>query len=216
MQRVITLILGIGLSFSLLVLGSGMRSWRLPGNQQGYAPKQPIDFSHRLHAGELQMDCRFCHWNAQQSRFAGIPSSDTCMKCHNFVTAAFDVLQDEIKKADKEKRKPKMIISPELRKLYESLGLGEDLKPLDGATPESIAWVRVHNLPDYVYFDHSAHVTAGVTCQRCHGPVESTERMRQAETLSMSWCINCHREANEKGINGQAMHAATNCATCHY
>jgi hypothetical protein len=76
--------------------------------------------------------------------------------------------------------------------------------------------VRVHNLPDFVYFDHRAHVTAGVTCQHCHGPIESMERVRQVETLSMGWCVNCHRDATENGISGQAVHASTDCAVCHY
>ena len=76
--------------------------------------------------------------------------------------------------------------------------------------------MRVHNLPDYVYFDHRAHVAAGVTCQKCHGPVESMERVRQFESLSMGWCVNCHREATENGIDGKTVHASTDCAACHY
>ena len=213
-QRIITVVLLIGLFFGLVSLVFGMSSWRLPDHQTGYSPHQPIDYSHRLHAGELQIDCQFCHTAADKSRHAGIPSSDVCMKCHKFVTSSFDVLQNEITLADEEKRKPKQVVSSELRKLYESFGLDESLKPKVDAAPSSIPWVRVHNLPDYVYFDHRAHVTAGVTCQRCHGPIESMERVRQVETLSMGWCVNCHRETTE--IEGKAVHASTDCAVCHY
>jgi hypothetical protein len=215
-QRVITLVLVIGLFFGLITLASSMSSWRLPDNQRGYAPKQPIDYSHRLHAGELQMDCRFCHSAAEKSRHAGIPSTDVCMKCHGVVTSSFNALQDEVKQAEAEGRPPELMVSDELRKLYDSLALDEVLLPSDDGTPQSIPWKRVHDLPDYVYFDHSAHLAAGVTCQRCHGPVESMQRVRQQETLSMGWCVNCHREANENGIEGHPIHAGTDCAVCHH
>jgi hypothetical protein len=215
-QRVITVVLLIGLCFGLITLVTGMSSWRLPDNEQGYAPKQPIEYSHRLHAGELGIDCMFCHTAADKSRHAGIPSTDVCMKCHKVVTSSFDVLQDEMNKADEEKRKPKQIVSEELRKLYDSLALDETLQPKEGATPESIKWVRVHNLPDHVHFDHRAHVAAGVTCQKCHGPVESMQRMEQFESLTMGWCVNCHQESTKTGINGKAVDAKTDCAVCHY
>ncbi|HRX80914.1 MAG TPA: cytochrome c3 family protein [Pirellulaceae bacterium] len=215
-QRVITVVLLIGLCFGLITLVAGMSSWRLPGNEQGYAPKQPIEYSHRLHAGELGIDCMFCHTAADKSRHAGIPSTDVCMKCHKVVTSSFDVLQDEMNKADEEKRKPKQIVSEELRKLYDALALDETLQPKEGATAESIPWVRVHNLPDHVHFDHRAHVAAGVTCQKCHGPVESMQRMEQFESLTMGWCVNCHQESTKTGINGKAVDAKTDCAVCHY
>ena len=215
-QRTITIALLIGLFFSLVALVSGMASWRLPDRETGYSPEQPIDYSHRLHAGELQIDCKFCHTSSAKSRHAGIPSSDVCMKCHKFVTSSFDEMQAEIKKAEDEKRQPDKVVSAELMKLYESLGLDDSLEPRTGAAPRSIPWVRVHNLPDYVYFDHRAHVTAGVACQHCHGSVESMERVRQVESLSMGWCVNCHREATEKGIDGNVVHASTDCAVCHF
>ena len=215
-QRVITVVLLIGLCFGLITLVAGMSSWRLPDNEQGYAPKQPIEYSHRLHAGELGIDCMFCHTAADKSRHAGIPSTDVCMKCHKVVTSSFDVLQEEMNKADAEKRKPQPIVSEELRKLYDSLALDETLQPKEGATPESINWVRVHNLPDHVHFDHRAHVAAGVTCQKCHGPVESMQRMEQFESLTMGWCVNCHQESTKTGINGKAVDAKTDCAVCHY
>lgn len=215
-QRVITIVLVVGLLFGLMTLGSAMSQWRLPDNQQGYAPEQPIAYSHRLHAGELQIDCRFCHSAAGESQHAGIPSSDVCMKCHNFVTASFGAIQQERTRAADAGEKPALIISESLRPLYESLALDDELKPREGVAATSIEWVRVHDLPDYACFDHSAHVSAGVTCQHCHGPVESMERVRQVETLSMGWCVNCHREATETGIDGRAVHAATDCSVCHY
>ncbi len=213
-QRIITVGLLIGLFFSLITLGYGMSSWRLPDRETGYSPEQPIDYSHRLHAGELQIDCQFCHTSAASSRHAGIPSSDVCMKCHKFVVNSFNVVQDEIKKAGE--KTPKRIVSAELQKLYDSLALDDSLKPKAGTRPAPTEWVRVHNLPDFVYFDHRAHVAVGVTCQRCHGPVESMERVRQVESLSMGWCVDCHREATKNGVNGKAVHASTNCAVCHF
>ena len=215
-QRVITVALLIGLFFSLATLISGMSSWRLPDRETGYAPEQPIAFSHRLHAGELQIDCGFCHTAASQSRHAGIPSSDVCMKCHRFVTASFDAWQAEVLQAGADERRPERVVSSELRKLYDYLGLDESLEPMPDATPRSTPWVRVHNLPDHVYFDHRAHVTAGITCQRCHGPVETMERVRQVASLSMGWCVRCHRNATQQGVNEMSVHASTDCAACHY
>lgn len=203
-QRTLTVVLVIGLLFGAVTLASSMSSWRLPDNQQGYSPQQPIDYSHRLHAGELGIDCKFCHSGASTSRHAGIPASSVCMKCHNVVTRAKDAPEDG------------PAVSDELRKLYDYLALDEKRRPKEGAAPQAIPWVRVHKLPDFVYFSHQAHVTAGVSCQKCHGPVETMQRMHQQETLSMGWCINCHREATEKGINGRAVHASTNCSVCHY
>jgi len=212
---IITITLLVGLFFSLIVLSAGMSDWRLPDNQQGYSPEQPIDYSHRLHAGELGMDCRFCHSAATQGQHAGIPSTDVCMKCHKFVTSSFDVLQEEIAKADKEQRKPESIISPELQKLYDYLDIDDPKAAQPGPDAKSIPWVKIHNLPDFACFDHSAHVTAGVDCQKCHGPVESMEQVRQFEDLSMGWCVNCHRESTENGIDGHAVNASLNCTTCH-
>ena len=213
-QRMITVVLLVGLFFSLITLAYGMSSWRLPDHDTGYSPKQPIDYSHRLHAGELQIDCQFCHTAADKSRHAGIPSNDVCMKCHKFVTSSFDALQHERTKANEEKRQPEQIVSAELQELYDSMGLDAALKPMENAQTTSIEWVRVHNLPDYVYFDHRAHVTVGVACQRCHGAIESMERVRQVEDLSMGWCVNCHRETTE--IDGKPVRASTDCAACHY
>ena len=215
-RMIVTLILMVGLFFGLIVLASELRQLRLPDNQQGYAPKQPIDFSHRLHAGELNIDCRFCHSSADKGRHAGIPSTDVCMKCHKLVTSSFAALQAEADLAAAENRKPHPIVSDRLRPLYDTLGLADPQKAGTADEGKSIPWVQVHNLPDYVAFDHSAHVAAGVSCQKCHGPVESMERIRQVETLSMGWCVNCHRDATENGIDGHEVNASTNCAVCHY
>jgi len=215
-HRILTVVLLIGLCFGLITLGAGMSSWRWPDIEQGYAPEQPIAYSHRLHAGELQIDCRFCHSAAEKGRHAGIPSSDVCMKCHKVVTSSFNALQEEADLAKEEDRKPRPIVSTELRKLFDSFGLDESLQAIEGAEPQSIPWVRVHDLPDYVAFDHRAHVAAGVSCQRCHGPVESMQRVRQYESLTMGWCVQCHRDATANGIDGQSVHASTDCAVCHY
>ncbi len=215
-RLIVTVILLVGLFYSLTVLATGMGSLRLPDDQQGYAPQQPIAYSHRLHAGELGINCKFCHSSAEHGQYAGIPSSDVCMKCHEYVTSSFDVQQEEIANAETEKRKPKMIVSDELKKLYATLGLHAPQSPMPDASPKSIPWVRVHNLPDYACFNHSAHVTAGVSCQKCHGPVESMERNRQVETLSMGWCVDCHRESTENGVNGFAVNASINCTVCHH
>lgn len=214
-QRIITLTLLIGLAFTLTMLASAVTSARLPNNHQDYAPVQPVAYSHRLHAGELAIECRFCHSAAEHGKHAGIPSGDVCLKCHKFVTSSYDVLQAELKKADKEQRKPQVIVSDEIRRLYDFLKIQN---PQDVPTDPTagIPWIRVHNLPDYVAFDHRSHVAAGVSCQKCHGAIESMERVRQTESLSMGWCVNCHREATKHGINGHAVNASLNCTTCHY
>lgn len=206
----------VGLCFGLALLVSAASRWHMPDNQQGYAPEQPIAYSHRLHAGELQIDCKFCHSAAESSRYAGIPASSVCMKCHRYVTASFAQLQQESQAADREGRTPRTVISPELKKLYQSLALDDDLQPIPGKTPQSISWVRVHNLPDFACFNHQAHVAVGVSCQRCHGPVESMERVSQYASLSMGWCVNCHRDSTRDGVNGREVNASTDCTVCHH
>lgn len=214
--RLLTVVLMVGLAFNCVVLVPGLWNYPLPGDQQGYEPEQPIAFSHRLHAGELQITCVYCHTGAEVSRHAGIPAASTCMNCHRFVTAPYGALLAESDEAAKAKRTPRPIVSPELRKLYDALGLNEKMQQDSGRTPQPIAWVKVHNLPAFTYFDHRAHVNVGVDCQHCHGPVQSMERMRQVEGLSMGWCVNCHREANRNGVADQPVKASTDCGTCHY
>lgn len=138
------------------------------------------------------------------------------MRCHKFVAAPFGAMQTEAQAADAEKRKPRTIVSDELRKLYDAMGLDDNLEPSATQKPRPIPWVRVHNLPDFVYFDHRAHVNAGVTCQHCHGPVESMQTVEQFSTLSMGWCVNCHRDAAANGIQGKAVSPSLDCAACHY
>jgi len=195
---------------------------RLPGDNQGYAPVQPIAFSHRLHAGELKMECQYCHFGARSSRNAGVPPASICMNCHRIVTAAFDSVLEERELAESQGRDPHPIVSSELRKLYDALGLGDDLKPRSDLEPHPIQWVRVHNLPDFVYFDHRVHIAADVACETCHGPVRSMDRMRQDAPLNMGWCLDCHRSRSvdvhgPEPAEGQRAknHVSTNCTTCH-
>jgi len=209
-------VLLVASGFGVLSLVPRIGALRLPGNQQGYEPAQPIDFSHRLHAGELQISCLYCHSGAEKSRYAGVPAASVCMNCHRFVTAPLGSVRAEDELAKQEKRAPRKIISPELAKVYDALGLGEDLKPSAARQARPIEWVRIHNLPDFAHFDHRAHVTAAVSCQTCHGPVETMERVRQVSDLSMGWCVNCHRAANQTGIAGKAVYASVDCAVCHF
>lgn len=212
-HRWVTWLLGAAV---ILAVASLAARTHLPGNHQGYEPEQPIAFSHRLHAGELQIACLYCHAGAERSRYAGIPAASVCMNCHRFFTASSRALAAEEAAAEREGRGPRRIISPELGKLYAALGLNEALRRDPARPPQPIAWVRVHNLPDFVYFDHRAHLGAGVACQQCHGPVETMERVRQVADLSMGWCVNCHREAARRGVAGRVVAASTDCNTCHY
>lgn len=127
----------------------------------GYRPEQPVTYSHKLHAGDLGLDCRYCHIGVEISASATIPPTQTCMNCHTLV------------KNDSKKVAPV-------------------LESWTNGTP--IEWVRVHDLPDYAYFNHSAHIHAGVGCISCHGNVAEMEEVMQVEPLSMSWCLDCHRK----------------------
>jgi hypothetical protein len=215
-SRILAIVLLVGNAFGLMALVPRLAGYRLPGDQEGYEPAQPIAFSHRLHAGEMQIACVYCHSGAERSPRAGIPSASVCMNCHRTVSAPLAEVREEEEQARKEKRKPRLLVSPELRKLYDALGLDEKLQPEPKKSPRPIAWTRVYNLPDFACFDHRAHVGAGVACQRCHGPVESMERVRQVGSLSMGWCVNCHREATQTGVAGKKVSPSIDCATCHY
>ncbi|MEY4927171.1 MAG: hypothetical protein RI894_1607 [Bacteroidota bacterium] len=145
------------------------------GRQQGYAPDQPIRFSHKTHAGVNKIDCQYCHDGARRSKHASIPGASTCMNCHKAI-----------------KKGPKYG-TEEIGKIYASAGYNPD-KDVYDAPQKPIEWVRIHNLPDHVYFNHSQHVVAGkVKCQECHGKVEEMNKVEQHAPLSMGWCINCHR-----------------------
>jgi hypothetical protein len=203
-----------GLGASVVVMVLHLRSYPFPGNQQGYMPEQPIAFSHKQHAGDLEISCLYCHANAAKGPHAGIPPASLCMNCHKLVTASWDATRAEMERARQAGQPPKRIVSPELQKLYDALGLDDQLQPDPRKQPQPIAWVKVHNLPAYTRFDHRGHVHAGVACQQCHGPVETMDVLRQSTSLSMGWCVNCHKVHNE--VNGKKVSPSTDCATCHY
>src|SRR5215213_3597593 len=169
-KPIAVIVLAAALAVSLVTLVTALR---LPGDNQGYEPVQPIAYSHKLHAGDLKIQCMYCHSGADKSRHAGIPSLNVCMNCHHGVTGSFAAVQQEAQEAARQKRAPRPVVSAELRKVYDAVGLDENLAAKPGQVPKPIAWKRIHKLPDFVYFDHRAHITAAVTCQECHGPVET-------------------------------------------
>ena len=183
----------------------------------GYSPKQPVPFSHKLHVGTLKMDCRYCHTTVDTAAHAAVPATQTCVNCHSAANPDGSVANSAIH-TNSEKL----------------LGVRESQ-----ATGEPIEWERIHDLPDYVYFDHSVHVNRGVSCVSCHGRVDKMEQVYQAESLSMSWCLDCHRnpephlrpqefitkldwepneDLNELGARIREelnINPSTNCSTCH-
>lgn len=190
------------------------------GRQQGYQPAQPIKYDHSLHAGKHKIDCQFCHTAAARGKQAGIPSLNTCMNCHKQISSG------------------PTYGTTEIQKIYDAVGWDPDQKKyVRPAKP--VEWVRIHNLPDHVYFNHSQHVVAGkVACQTCHGPIETMQEVRQFAPLSMGWCVNCHRQtevqftANNYYSTYEKLHkdlkdkkidkvtvetiGGTECAKCHY
>ena len=162
------------------------------GVDQNYAPIQPIHYSHKIHAGDNGIDCKYCHSAARTSKNAGIPSLNVCMNCHKTISAF---------EGDKDSTYvdySKDFYTAEIQKLYDAVGWDKDNQAYTGKT-KPVKWVRIHNLPDFVYFNHSQHVSvAGLECQKCHGPVENYEVMKQFAPLTMGWCINCHRETDVK------------------
>src|SRR6516162_5891789 len=164
----------------IIVLVVSLSGLRFPGNRQGYEPVQPIAYSHRLHAGELKIPCLYCHYGAEKSRNAGIPATSVCMNCHSSIWASSAVMRAESQRAAAEKRPARIVPSPELRKLYDAMALDANLNADPSRTPRPIQWLRIHRLPDFVYFDHRSHVNKGVGCQICHGPIETMQRVRQA------------------------------------
>ena len=215
-SRILTIVLLVGVALTGALAIQSLASWRLPGNQLGYEPIQPIEYSHRLHAGELQIDCQYCHFGSTRSRHAGVPPTQVCMNCHGIVTSSWGAVREEDELAKEEQREPREMFSDEIRKIYDAMGLNDAREPDATLTPDPIDWVKVHNLPDFVYFDHRPHVAGGVRCQTCHGPVETMERVRQAESLSMGWCVNCHRERQQIGPAGRLETPSIDCVTCHY
>ncbi len=163
-------------------------------SNQGYAPTQPIPFSHKIHAGDNKIPCQYCHSDVEKSRHAGLPSTAVCMNCHKVVKTTSPLIQ-QVKKAWDEGR--------------------------------AIEWVRVHELPDFVYFPHKRHLAAGLACQTCHGEVQTMDKVYQFGALTMGWCMECHRGRSTpsnvlEGIeakgwpNGEGQAAPQQCTTCHY
>ncbi len=215
-SRILTIVLLVGVALTAVVAIQSTAEWRLPGDQQGYEPVQPIAYSHRLHAGELQIDCLYCHFGATKSRYAGVPPTQICMNCHGLVTASWGAVREEDDRAIEEEREPVEVFSDEIQLIYSAMGLNDQREPDPTRSMDPIDWVKVHNLPDFVSFDHRPHVGIGVRCQTCHGPVETMERVRQAESLSMGWCVNCHRETAQTGVAGRLANPSIDCVTCHY
>lgn len=163
------------------------------GLHQGYMPEQPIKFSHKLHAGQYEIDCQYCHTGASKSKNAWIPSVNVCMNCHKGIKQGPKYGEKEIAK---------------IVQAYES--------------GEAIEWVRIHNLPDHAYFNHAQHVSVGnIECQTCHGPIEEMEVVYQYNTLGMGWCIDCHRSEKVKVLGEETDltvedMGGLDCARCHY
>lgn len=212
----ITIILLVGILLVSASLLWAVGKFHLPGNNQDYRPVQPLEYSHRVHAGELAIPCLYCHGAAESSRHAGIPSASVCMNCHKYVTSPLGAVREEERIAGEEGREPHNLVSPELQKLYDALALDEKLNRDPLREQQPIRWVRIHKLPDFVAFDHRPHVAAGVGCQTCHGPIESMDRVRQVSDLTMGWCITCHRESGGTRIAGRPVQPSLDCTTCHY
>lgn len=207
----------------ILVAVLGAAGWRTMWNvgvHEGYMPVQPIKFSHQLHAGVNQIDCQYCHGGAYKSKNASIPSANICMNCHVGINGSEQYGGE---------------VSPEIAKIYRALDYDPNTGEY-GDNPRPIQWIRVHNLPDFAYFNHSQHVVvAGLECQTCHGPVETMEEVYQYSPLTMKWCVDCHQEtevntdnayydrlieAHEKLKKGEKLTAAMigglECGKCHY
>jgi menaquinone reductase, multiheme cytochrome c subunit len=179
----LAVLLGIGYGYYVL--------W--PSNMEaGYQPAQPVAFSHKLHAGDMKMECLYCHAQAEEQALATVPPLSVCMKCHL-----------EVQPKDKAGQ-----IKPDTRLLLDRWG-----------RQEPILWQKVNDLADFVYFQHGRHVSSGIHCQECHGPVETMERVRRQYGLKMSWCLECHRQPPPKGSHAEeaqwSTRAPIECWTCH-
>jgi mono/diheme cytochrome c family protein len=192
------------------------------GRQQNYAPDQPIKYSHALHAGKYGIDCQYCHSAANESKHSNIPSVNVCMNCHKNIQQGPEYGRKEIAKIyasiaynpnegvyfdTKDQKKEDMIaeLKAYLAQDYDSEVLSEEqekelkasLKEVEAMFNKPVEWVRIHNMPDHVYFNHAQHVNAGnIECQTCHGAIEEMVVVKQHAPLSMGWCINCHRNTN--------------------
>ena len=152
------------------------------GVTTNYQPEQPIAFSHKIHAGDNGIDCNYCHSSARTSKTSGIPSANVCMNCHANITTGTNTGTTEI------------------QKIYDAIGYDPETRTyIEGYEQQPIQWVRIHNLPDLSYFNHSQHVTVGkLECQECHGPVQEMDVVYQHSELTMGWCVNCHKETQMK------------------
>jgi hypothetical protein len=158
--------------FVVLGLTAAFAYYATPKAQRvGYQPDQPIAYDHDLHANQLGIDCRYCHSSVDKSPSAGVPTANTCWNCHEHVQKG----------------------NAKLAPLRAAMGVDENHAPIEGAVKKPIEWVRVTKAPDYAYFDHSAHVNRGVSCQSCHGQVNKMKKVKHAESLSMDFCLTCHR-----------------------
>ncbi|MCC9072962.1 c-type cytochrome [Flavobacterium sp. F-65] len=160
------------------------------GVDQNYEPIQPIHYSHKIHAGDNEINCKYCHSASRVSKTAGIPSLNVCMNCHKNIS--------EVAESTATPEYSKAFYDEQIQKLYNAVGWDKTTQTYTGKT-QPVKWVRIHNLPDFVYFNHSQHVTvAGIECQTCHGPVQEYEIMKQYSKLTMGWCIDCHRKTDVK------------------
>ena len=176
MKKLIGAVVVIGLLGGLSVFVWALTTNKIViGYNQGYKPDQPIPFSHKLHAGDYKINCKYCHSAVDVSRHATVPPLNVCMNCH--ITVKVD--------------------SPWIQQITEAYNSGK-----------GIAWNKVHLLPDFVKFSHAPHIKAGKDCTACHGNVQTMEKVSQVQSLSMGFCVNCHRQPEN--------HAPTNCSTCHY
>lgn len=212
------IVLGLLLFFVLMTAGAVDMASKV-GMQQGYAPNQPIAFSHKLHAGENKIACSYCHTGVERGKSATIPAANICMNCHNVI-------------------KPE---SEQIQKIYDAVGWDKEKKEYKkNYTQKPIQWVRIHNLQDFAYFNHAQHYkVAGVECQTCHGEIQTMEKVQQHSPLTMGWCIDCHTKTKVNIKNGyyEKVHGKTakykeavasgdgltisqlggmECAKCHY
>ncbi|MES2545188.1 MAG: c-type cytochrome [Bacteroidota bacterium] len=181
------------ISSVFLIIASGYFAFSFfmqVGIDQNYEPIQPIHYSHRIHAGSNGINCKYCHSAARVSKNAGIPSLNVCMNCHKNISEVSDTTATA--------EHTKAFYDEQIQKLYTAVGWDKTTQKYTGKT-QPVKWVRIHNLPDFVYFNHSQHVSvAGIECQTCHGPVQEFELMKQFSPLTMGWCIDCHRKTDVK------------------
>ncbi|HMN69756.1 MAG TPA: cytochrome c3 family protein [Bdellovibrionales bacterium] len=177
-KKILGAVIVLGLAGGLCLFVWALTTNRIViGYNQGYMPDQPINFPHDVHAGQMKIDCKYCHVAVESSRHATVPTLQVCMNCHGPALVQKD--------------------SPELQKLRDAYAAG---KP--------VAWEKVTLLPDHVKFNHAPHIKAGKDCTTCHGAVQEMKKVSQESSLSMGWCVNCHRQPENN--------APTTCSTCHY